>query len=335
MSDFLQLDRPAAPLPDRATALDLYRVMRRIREFEDRVFQYFQAGRIPGTVHQYQGQEAVAAGVCANLRRTDYITSTHRPHGHALAKGVPPREMAAELYGSAAGCCRGHGGSMHMGSPEYGMPPASAIVAGGVPIAAGIGLSCRMLRPGTVVACFFGDGAFNNGAFHEGANLCAIWELPVLLVCENNFYGASTHVTSVNKIPRLAQRAASYGMPTETVDGNDVFAVYDAAGRAVARAREGAGPSFLECLTYRRCGHSRRDQNKYRDQQEQAFWLARDPLDLARARLLEAGVAAPAELDASDQEAAAEMQSALDCAEQAPQPEGPEALRHVFWEGSR
>jgi len=335
MSDFLQLDRPPAPLPDRATALDLYRVMRRIREFEDRVFQYFQAGRIPGTVHQYQGQEAVAAGVCANLRRTDYITSTHRPHGHALAKGVPPREMAAELYGSAAGCCRGHGGSMHIGSPEYGMPPASAIVAGGVPIAAGIGLSCRMLQPGTVVACFFGDGAFNNGAFHEGANLCAIWDLPVLLVCENNFYGASTHVTSVNKIPRLSQRAASYGMPTETVDGNDVFAVYDAAGHAVARAREGAGPSFLECLTYRRCGHSRRDQNKYRDQQEQAFWLARDPLDLARARLLEAGVAAPAELDASDQEAAAEMQSALDCAEQAPQPEGPEALRHVFWEGSR
>lgn len=309
--------------------------MRRIRTFEDGVYQYFQAGRIPGTVHQYQGQEAVAAGVCTHLLRTDYITSTHRPHGHAIAKGIPLREMAAELFGSPLGCCRGHGGSMHMGSPEYGMPPASAIVAGGVPIAAGMGLSCRMVKPGTVVACFFGDGAFNNGAFHEGANLCAIWDLPVLLVCENNLYGASTHVTLVNKIPRLAERASSYGMPAETVDGNDVFAVCEAAGRALARARAGGGPSFLECVTYRRCGHSRRDRNKYRDEQEQAFWMARDPLDLARARLLQDKVVTQAELNAIDQAAAAEVQSALDYGEQAPQPEGPDALCHVFAEDAQ
>jgi pyruvate dehydrogenase E1 component alpha subunit len=330
----LDLNRPAAPLPERDQALGLYRTMRRIREFEERVFKYFQAGRIPGTVHQCQGQEAPAAGVCAHLLRTDYITSTHRPHGHAIAKGIPLAEMAAELFGSILGCCRGHGGSMHMGSPEYGMPPASAIVAGGVPIAAGMGLSCRRLMPGTVVACFFGDGAFNNGAFHEGANMCAIWDLPVVLVCENNFYGASTHVTTVNKIPRLAERAQSYGMPTETVDGNDVFAVHEAAGRALARARAGEGPSFLECLTYRRCGHSRRDQNKYRDQEEEAFWLGRDPLDLARARLLDDGAATEAALETIDRAAQEEVRAALDYGEQAPQPPGAEALRHVFWEGS-
>lgn len=224
---------------------------------------------------------------------------------------------------------------MHMGSPEYGMPPASAIVAGGVPIAAGLGLGCRMLKPGAVVACFFGDGAFNNGAFHEGANLCAIWDLPVILVCENNFYAASTHVTLANKNPRLAERARSYGMPTETVDGNDVFAVYEAAGRAAARARGGGGPSFLECLTYRRCGHSRRDQNKYRDKQEEQLWLARDPLDLARTRLLDAGVAAPADFQAIDEATAAEVQAALDHGEQAPQPAGEDALLHVFYEESQ
>jgi TPP-dependent pyruvate/acetoin dehydrogenase alpha subunit len=333
-TDFLLCDRPPGPLPEAATAIALYRTMRRIREFEDRVFKYFQAGRIPGTVHQYQGQEAVAAGVCANLRVTDYITSTHRPHGHAIAKGIPLREMAAELFGSTAGCCGGHGGSMHMGSPEYGMPPASAIVAGGVPIAAGIGLGCRMVKPGAAVACFFGDGAFNNGAFHEGANLCAIWGLPVVLVCENNLYAASTHVTLSNKIPRLAERARSYGMPAERVDGNDVFAVYEAAGRAVARARSGEGPSFVECITYRRCGHSRRDQNTYRNKQEEAFWLARDPLDIARARLIEEAVATDADLDAIDRAAADEVQAALDYGEQAPQPPGEEALRCVFWEES-
>jgi len=322
-------------LPDAETAIALYAVMRRIREFEDRVFAYFRAGRIPGTVHQYQGQEAVAAGVCAHLRRSDYITSTHRPHGHAIAKGIPLQEMAAELFGSPAGCCRGYGGSMHMGCFERGMPPASAIVAGGVPIAVGMGLSCRMAQAGSVVACFFGDGAFNNGAFHEGANLCAIWDLPVVLVCENNFYAASTHVTLANKIPRLAERARSYGMPAETVDGNDVFAVYEAAGRAVARARAGGGPTFLECLTYRRCGHSRRDQNQYRDPSEEACWMARDPLDLAGVRLVAEGAATAEDLEAVDRAAAAEVQEALDFAEAAPRPQGEDALRHEFWEAEQ
>jgi len=332
-----QTEQSRAPLPAPEKALELYRTMRRIREFEDRVYDWFQAGRIPGTVHQYQGQEAVAAGVCGHLAREDYLTSTHRPHGHAIAKGIPLTEIAAELFGSPAGCCRGHGGSMHMGSPEYGMPPASAIVAGGVSIAVGMGISCQMLWPGRVVASFFGDGAFNNGAFHEGANMCAIWELPVVLVCENNFFGASTHITLVNKVLPLSERARSYGMPAETIDGNDVFAVFEAAGRAVARARARAreGPSFLECLTYRRCGHSRRDQNKYRKfdyQEEEAHWLSRDPLELARKRLMREGLAAQSELETIDRAVASEVQEALDYGEQAPRPQGEEALRHVFWE---
>jgi len=331
----LPLEASPPPLPPAEVALGLWRAMRRIRQFEDGVYQLFQAGRIPGTVHQYQGQEAVATGVCAHLERSDYLTSTHRPHGHAIAKGIPLRGIAAELFGSSAGCCRGHGGSMHMGSPDYGMPPASAIVAGGVPIAAGLGISCQMLRPGAVVACFFGDGAFNNGAFHEGVNLCAIWDLPVVLVCENNFYGASTHITLVNKIPRLAERARSYGLPAETVDGNDVFAVYAAAGTAVARARAGGGPSFLECLTYRRCGHSRRDQNQYRDKQEEQFWLARDPLVLARERLLAEATATEATLEAIQRAVSVEVQEALEWGEAAPRPQGPEALQHVFWEGGQ
>lgn len=333
-SDLLPARAPA-PLPAPEQAFTLYRTVRRIREFEDRVSDYFKAGRLPGTVHQYQGQEAVAAGVCGRLERTDYITSTHRPHGHAIAKGIPLPEMAAELFGSPAGCCGGYGGSMHMGSPEYGMPPASAIVAGGVPIAVGMGLSCRMLHPGRAVASFLGDGGFNNGAFHEAANLCAIWNLPVVLVCENNFFGASTHISLVNKVLPLSARAASYGLPAETVDGNDVFAVYEAAGRAVARARAGEGPTFLECLTYRRCGHSRRDQNQYRRvgfPEDDAFWLARDPVELTRTRLLEEAVATAEELTAIEQAVVAEVQAALDYGEQCPPARGEDALRNVFWE---
>jgi acetoin:2,6-dichlorophenolindophenol oxidoreductase subunit alpha len=323
---------PPAPLPDKDTAIGMYRTMRRIRAFEDRLLEYFKQGRVPGTVHQYQGEEAVATGVCAHLSYTDLITSTHRPHGHAIAKGIPLRQIAAELYGSPEGCCHGYGGSMHLGSPDYGMPPASAIVAGGVPIAVGLGISQKLLRPGMAVAAFFGDGGFNNGAFHEGANMCAIWDLPVLLVCENNCYGASTHVCRVNKIAKLSERAKSYGMPTEIVDGNDVFAVYAAAGQALQRARNGEGPTFLECLTYRRCGHSRSDQNQYRDKDEQEFWMNRDPLVLARQRLVAEGLCDDAQLDVIDKISVAEVQDALDYAEVAPQPKPEAAIRFVYWE---
>ncbi|GAH65265.1 unnamed protein product, partial [marine sediment metagenome] len=199
--------------------LHLYREMLRIRVFEDRIFELFEAGRVPGTVHQYQGQEAVAVGVCANLRKDDLITSTHRSHGHAIARGLSLREVAAELYGKAAGCCHGKGGSMHLGNVKLGMLPAIAIVAGSVPVATGLALSQQMLGSDRVTVCFFGDGTVGTGAFHEGINLAAVWQLPVVFVCENNRYAASTPFDMTSPVPNVAVRAQAYGIPGVTVDG--------------------------------------------------------------------------------------------------------------------
>jgi len=245
--------------------LDLYERMVRIRVFEDEVKFLFLEGSMPGTIHQCQGQEATAVGVCSALAPNDFITSTFRGHGHALAKGLTMPELLFELFGASTGCCRGKGGSMHVGNMDKGMVPGIAIVAGGVPLAAGMGLAFKMQKSGQVVACFFGDGAVAEGAFHEGVNLAAIWSLPVVLVCENNLYGASTRIDKVMKVPSVAARAASYGIRGETVDGNDVLAVYEAAGQAVAECREGKGPVLLELLTYRRTGHSRRDPCHYQN----------------------------------------------------------------------
>ncbi len=220
----------------------LYRSMLRIRRFEERVYFLFLEGEIPGTLHQYQGQEAVAVGVCSALERTDWITSTHRPHGHALAKGVTSRAAMAELYGKATGCCRGRGGSMHLGDPDVGMLPAIAIVAGGNTVVTGLGLAFKLRRSGQVAACFFGEGAANEGAFHEGLNFAAVQRLPVVFVCENNLYGASTPFTRVSLLEDVAARAAAYGVPGRIVDGMDVLAVREATAEAVAAARAGRRP---------------------------------------------------------------------------------------------
>jgi pyruvate/2-oxoglutarate/acetoin dehydrogenase E1 component/TPP-dependent pyruvate/acetoin dehydrogenase alpha subunit len=250
-----------------------------IREFEDTVKFLFLEGTMPGTIHQCQGQEATAVGVCAALRHDDWITSTFRGHGHALAKGLSPQEMLDELFGAETGCCKGRGGSMHMGNMAKGMVPGIAIVAGGVPLAAGMALSFKMQKKPHVVACFFGDGAVAEGAFHEGVNMAAIWGLPVIFVCENNLYGASTHVDLVMKNSRISDRAASYGFRGETVDGNDVIAVYEATQKAVAECRDGKGPVLLELLTYRRTGHSRRDPCHYQPKDEREAWALRDPIE--------------------------------------------------------
>jgi pyruvate/2-oxoglutarate/acetoin dehydrogenase E1 component/TPP-dependent pyruvate/acetoin dehydrogenase alpha subunit len=264
---------------DRAFLLGLYERMVLIREFEDTVKFLFLEGTMPGTIHQCQGQEATAVGVCAALRSDDWITSTFRGHGHALAKGLSAQEMMDELFGAESGCCKGRGGSMHMGNMAKGMVPGIAIVAGGVPLATGMALAFKMQKTTQVVACFFGDGAIAEGAFHEGANMAAIWGLPVIFVCENNLYGASTHVDLVMKNPRISDRAASYGFRGETVDGNDVLKVLDAAQRAAADCREGRGPVLLELLTYRRTGHSRRDPCHYQPKYERELWAARDPIE--------------------------------------------------------
>lgn len=259
--------------------LQLYERMVLIREFEETVKFLFLEGTMPGTIHQCQGQEATAVGVCAALRPDDWITSTFRGHGHALAKGLTPQEMLDELFGAKTGCCQGKGGSMHMGNMSKGMVPGIAIVAGGIPLAAGMALAFKMRKQPHVVACFFGDGAVAEGAFHEGVNMAAIWNLPVLFVCENNLYGASTRVDLVMKNPKISDRAASYGFRGETVDGNDVLAVFEATQRAAGECRTGKGPVLLELLTYRRTGHSRRDPCHYQPKHEREAWAQRDPIE--------------------------------------------------------
>ena len=229
-------------------------------EFEDGVKFLFLEGTMPGTIHQCQGQEATAVGVCAALRTDDIITSTFRGHGHALAKGLSVQELLDELFGAATGCCKGKGGSMHVGNMAKGMVPGIAIVGGGIPVAAGMALAFKMQKSDRVAVSFFGDGAVAEGAFHEGVNMAAIWNLPVIFVCENNLYGASTHVSQVMRDTHIARRVgSSYGIRAEQVDGNDVLAVYEAAKSAVEQCRAGNGPVFLELLTYRLTGHSRRD----------------------------------------------------------------------------
>ena len=303
----------------------LYREMLRIRVFEDRILELFQAGRVPGTVHQYQGQEAVAVGVCAHLGEDDLITSTHRSHGHAIAKGLPLREVAAELYGKEAGCCHGRGGSMHLGDLRLGMLPAVAIVGGAVPIASGLALSQQMRGSDRVTVCFHGDGAVGTGAFHEGFNLAAVWRLPVVFVCENNQYAASTPFAKMSPVPTVAARAQAYGVPAVTVNGMDVETVADAAAGAVEAARKGEGPALVECETFRFCGHSRSDRNKYRGEDEEKRWRDRDPIVQQEKRLLEGGLLSTQAIDQIRAEVDAEVEDAVTFAEAAESPP-PEAL---------
>jgi TPP-dependent pyruvate/acetoin dehydrogenase alpha subunit len=264
-----------------------------IREFEDGVKFLFLEGAMPGTIHQCQGQEATAVGVCSALAADDFITSTFRGHGHALAKGLSMQEMLDELFGAKSGCCAGKGGSMHMGNMDKGMVPGIAIVGGGIPLAAGMALSFKLENKPQIVACFFGDGAVAEGAFHEGVNMAAIWSLPVIFICENNLYGASTRIDLVMKNTRISDRAAAYGFEGETVDGNDVLAVHEATKRAAAQCRAGKGPYLLELLTYRRTGHSRRDPCHYQPKDERKDWFARDPIDRFAEQLQRDGLIDP------------------------------------------
>jgi TPP-dependent pyruvate/acetoin dehydrogenase alpha subunit len=305
---------------DRAFLMDLYRRMVLIREFEDGVKFLFLEGSMPGTIHQCQGQEATAVGVCAALEAGDFITSTFRGHGHALARGLTVEELLFELFGAATGCCRGKGGSMHVGNMDRGMVPGIAIVGGGVPLASGMALAFKMRKQRQVVACFFGDGAVAEGAFHEGVNLAAIWDLPVIFACENNLYGASTRVDRVMRNERIAERAATYGIRGEAVDGNDVLAVLEAARSAAADCRAGRGPVLLELLTYRRTGHSRRDTSNYQPKEERDEWHSRDPIDRLGTILRDRGLADQAELDRIRTEIQSRFQAAVELARHQPMP---------------
>jgi len=311
--------------------LDYYRKMLTIRRFEERCNYLYMQGRIPSTLHLYIGQEAVAVGVCAHLRRTDYVLSTHRPHGHAIAKGVAPREIMAELFAKATGCCKGKAGSMHVGDMRVGMPPAIAIVGANAPIACGMALAQKRLGSDGVAVSFFGDGAANEGAVHEAMNMAAIWSLPVVFVCENNLYAASTSFATAFNINDVAARAAAYGMPGVVVDGNDVVAVHEAAGEAIARAREGDGPTLLECKTYRLCGHSRSDPLTYRSKEEEALWRKKEPITRLAAQLKALGLADDAALGAIEQEVTALVDDAVAYAEASPDPLPSDAFEHVYY----
>ncbi len=315
---------------DREFLLDLYERMVFIREFEEGVKFLFLEGSMPGTIHQCQGQEATAVGVCAALRDGDQITSTFRGHGHALAKGLTAEEMLFELYGAGTGCCKGKGGSMHMGNIERGMIPGIAIVAGGIPMAAGMALAFKMQKKTEIVACFFGDGATSEGAFHEGLTMAAIWDVPAIFVCENNLYGASTRVDKITRVERLSERAVAYGIRGQTVDGNNVLSVYEAASRAAEECRRGDGPVLLELLTYRRTGHSRRDPGNYQATDEKETWFSRDPIDRLGKVLIDRGDLTEADLDLVKSRAEERFNQAAEAAQQEPPPAVEELLTEVL-----
>jgi pyruvate dehydrogenase E1 component alpha subunit len=310
--------------------IDLYRTMVRIRRFEERVSREFADGKIPGSVHVYIGEEAVATGAIAHLRRDDYIMSTHRGHGHLVAKGGETNRMMAELLARKTGYCLGKGGSMHIADLDIGMLGAAGIVGSGIPIATGAGLSAQLRGTDQVCICFFGDGASNIGRFHEGINLAAVWCLPVVFICENNLWAVSVPTSCSLNIPDIADRAVGYGIPGVVVDGMDVMAVYEAAGEAVARARQGKGPSLIEAKTYRFRGHFEGDSGTYRPQEEIEEWMKRDPIQTFGDKLFETKVLTKKAADAIDQEALAEMDQAVKFALESPFPEPEEALENVY-----
>ena len=315
---------------------DMHRRMVRIRLFEEAAGRIFEAGGMPGFIHLYVGQEAVAAGVCAALRPDDQISSTHRGHGHLVAKGGDLKRMMAELMGKSTGYCKGKGGSMHISDLDLNMLGANGIVGGGVPIAVGAGFANQYRGRDTVSAVFFGDGATNIGAFHEAANMAAALRLPVLFVCENNEYGEYTPRERTMAIDDVVDRAAAYGMPGIIADGMDVVAVYQAATTGLARARAGDGPTFVECKTYRYYNHHGVQTlgMAYRSDDEVEAWRARDPIRSFEARLAATGVMSPEEADAVRAEIGAEVDAAVEFGQQSPMPDPSTLLDDVYTEAA-
>ena len=316
---------------NRETLLNLYTTMATIRNFEERGIPETGQRRMSGSVHSSAGQEAVPTGVCAHLSEDDYIGSTHRGHGHCIAKGVDPKLMMAELFGRATGPNKGKGGSMHIADMSKGMLGTNGVVAASVPLAVGAALTSKLKNLGRVAVAFFGDGGANQGILHESMNLASVWKLPVIFCCENNGYAESTPVEYALSVANVSDRAAGYNMPGFNVDGMDVFAVYDAAGQAVARARAGEGPSLLECRTYRYYGHTVFDNPlSYRTREEEEHWRNRDPLIQFRNTVLPLGEITAEELDQIDKEAADLMEDAIQFADASNWPEPAEVYEDVY-----
>ncbi|GIK40178.1 MAG: acetoin:2,6-dichlorophenolindophenol oxidoreductase subunit alpha [Chloroflexota bacterium] len=324
---------------DKATLLDLYRMLVKIRTFEERVgAMYYEeklpafdiaAGPIPGEMHLYSGQEAVAAGVCAHLRPDDPVTSTHRPHGHLIAKGVDLKKMMAEIFGKKTGLCQGKGGHMHLFDPSLHFG-CGGIVGGGIPHAVGAALAIKKQKQDRVAVAFFGEGAANIGAFHESVNLAGVWQAPVVFVVEDNLYAISVPKSVSTSVRSNAERGAAYGIPAVQVDGQDVTAVYEAAGEAIARARRGEGPSLIEAICYRYRGHFEGDAEGYLQQGEKASWKEKDPINILGAQLKAQGWLGDAEAQAIQDEMTAQVAEAEAFARESSYPAPEEALQHVF-----
>jgi pyruvate dehydrogenase E1 component alpha subunit len=320
----------------REQLLEAYRKMRMIRSFEEKLGELVAAGKLGGFMHLYAGEEAVAVGVCSHLGQADTVASTHRGHGHCIAKGVAVDAMIAELFGKATGCCKGKGGSMHIADVEKGMLGANGIVGAGIPLATGAALTAKLKRSGKVAVAFFGDGASNQGAFHESLNMAANWKLPALYVIENNGFGEFTPTEFVVPVKDIAVRATSYAMKSLIADGMDFFDVYEKAGEALEYCRSGQGPVLLECKTYRFAGHFVGDSLVYRSKEEAEEWIQnRDPLQNFEGHTVEAGLVDAGDLRRIDLEVQEELAAAVEAAEAAPFPALSELTTDVYVEDAR
>jgi pyruvate dehydrogenase E1 component alpha subunit len=304
----------------RERLVEMLRKMYEIRYFEEKAEELYIRGLVHGTMHLSVGQEGSAVGAVSALEPDDYILSTHRGHGHCIAKGADIKLMMAEFLGKETGYCRGQGGSMHIADVKTGNLGATGVVGDGIPVSVGVGLSIKLQGQGRVVLCFFGDGAANAGAFHESLNMASIWKLPVVFVCENNQYAMSTSVKKAFPIKNIADRAAAYGMPGMVVDGNDVLVVYEATREAMDRARRGEGPTLIECKTYRWKGHSKSDQQRYRTREEVEAWKRKDPITRFRSRLIEEEAITEEEAERIEEEAWETVEAAVRFAQESPEP---------------
>ncbi|MDF2682190.1 MAG: pyruvate dehydrogenase (acetyl-transferring) component subunit alpha [Brevibacillus sp.] len=327
-----KVDQQVKGIPlSREKAAWMYQKMLEIRKFEDKVHDLFGQGKIPGFVHLYAGEEAIAVGLCAHLDDSDTITSTHRGHGHCIAKGCDLNGMMAEIYGRATGLCKGKGGSMHIADLDKGMLGANGIVGGGYPLACGAALTAKYKQTGAVSVCFFGDGANNQGTFHEGINLAAIWKLPAVFVAENNGYGEATPFSYASSCKTIADRAIAYNIPGIRVDGKDVLAVYQAAQEAIERARRGEGPSLIECVTYRNYGHFEGDAQKYKKEEDKKAHLSEiDAIRKFRNDLLNGKLFTENELDEIEAAVDKAVEEAVAFSENSPYPEPSELLTDVY-----
>lgn len=317
---------------DSGLKLKMYKDMWKIRMFEEKVKMLDMEGKLPGFFHLYVGEEAVAVGACSAINADDYITSTHRGHGHLIAKGGELKRAMAELYAKETGYCKARGGSMHIAAPELGMLGANGIVGAGIPIATGAALSAKYQKNGKVAVCFFGDGASSQGTFHEALNIAASFNLPAVYVCENNLYGVGTRQTDVRKLVDIAERAKAYDMPGIVVDGNDVEAVYHVVKDAADRGRRGEGPTLIECKTYRHYSHFTGEPDTYRPKEEVSEWKAKDPIKRYHAKIICEGIMDEAGLKAIQKEIEKELDLAVEFAEKSPKPRPESALDDIYAE---